>query len=154
MLASAKSYNRVNDQLEIQTQSQMALNLIQEYVIDCTGPIGNNQDELFIFRNQINEESNGKAEYEAVVFKVLDEELQIATDAKITRTVNENGKMSYINTDYGNFFKVTDYVKKFSVSFDEKPIIIIELSMEKRKASYTGEMRTALRNKPPQVVIS
>lgn len=169
MLASAKSYNKVNDRLEIQNQSQAALNLIEEYVIDCNlgvsfvgssyvkDGISYPTGTLYI----LNEEENG--DYTVHIFKLgSDEILRYAevtvTDANVVKdAVTGQITLSFSEPEG---YKVTDKAVTFSVSYtpDAKTLEIgtvdITLGMIKRSANYEGTINIALRNKPVVVTVN
>lgn len=172
MLASAKTYNKVNDRLEIQNQSQAALNLIEEYVIDCNLGISFvPSDEDYVKDGKsyptgtlyiLDEEENGEdIEYTVHIFKLgSDEVLRYAETSATPKTNLETGEIESFSFSEPVGDKVTDKAVEFSVSYTpnaktfEISTINITLGMIKRSAEYSGTINIALRNKPVAVTMA
>lgn len=166
MLAAAKSYNKVNDRLEIQNQSQAALNLIEEYVIDSNLGMSFKQGVDYTKDGKsyntgtlyILNENNGS--YTVHIFKLgSDEILRYAEVTTVNANTDATGKITVSFTEPEGY-KVTDKAVEFSVSYtpDAKTLEIgtvdITLGMIKRSAEYSGTINIALRNKPVQVNVT
>lgn len=170
MIAAAKSYNKVNDRLEIQSQSQAALNLIEEYVIDCNLGISFESGANYVKDGKsyptgtlyiLNEEENGN--YTVHIFKLgSDEVLRYAevtvTDDDVTKDATTGEITLSFSEPAGD--KVTDKAVEFSVSYTpdsetrEIGTVNITLGMIKRSAEYEGTINIALRNKPVEVSVN
>lgn len=162
MLASTKSYNRVNDRIEVQTKSQMALNLVAEYVIDCTGGLcfDADADTLYIFGTPYISGGNTICDVDIFRLNTTDKILEYAETTATQGTIDEDGVIHYAADAPAEYYEVARKVVDFDVVTPdytaEKVSYTVNttIGMMQRSANYMGEMRTALRNKPPQVVIS
>ena len=182
MLTSAKSYNKVNDRLEIQTQSQMALNLIEEYVIDCAGgflvdsstydiDVDDEEtityfcDTLYVLGAPAVSENDKTTTCNVIVFRLdtASGVLQYGEDATatLTKTDETNGTSTYecsVDASSTKFYAVTDKVVSFNVTKNEingKTVSsAISLEMKNRSADYLETKNIALRNRPATITLS
>ena len=167
MLAGAKSYNKVNDRLEIQNQSQMALNLIEEYVIDCAGGIYFDENTLYILRapTTITSEDVEVTSCDLDIFRLSSEDdvLRYAeATAELEALDEEAGILKYRFTlpDESAFYEVTKNVSVFDVKVETDASELytisaeITLGLKNRSADYEGTKKVALRNRPGLVTIS
>lgn len=172
MLSSAKSYTRINDRIEVQEQSRMALNLIQEYVIDCNGGIcftpaqytkdGTQYDcgTLYILGTPTT--LNGETTCSVDVFRLdtASSELQYGTTtAKQTSVDEDNHKIYYQFSTPSKYYKVSDKTLAFSVVPDydgdnKTTSATITVGMKNRSATYSGVINLALRNEPAFAAVS
>lgn len=175
MLASAKSYNKVNDRLEIQNQSQMALNLIEEYVIDSAGGIffdTKNDDSfevntLYILEAPTTTISQGAevTTCDVDVFRLSAEDnvLKYArASAELQSVDEETGIAIYQLTLPGEtgFYEVTKDALVFNAITENDGSGLytisakITLGLKNRSAEYEGAINVALRNRPAVITIS
>lgn len=161
MLTSAKSYNKVNDRLEIQTQSQMALNLIEEYVIDSVGGIcfDKNSKTLYTLREPTIEDVGGEKKTSCIadVFR-FSTEGNVLSYTKVCGEKTGDTEYRFTLPDESEFYEVTKDVGDFNVDLKkDKPDTIsatISLNMKNRSAKYEGSINIALRNRPPTIKLS
>jgi prepilin-type N-terminal cleavage/methylation domain-containing protein len=163
MLASAKTYNKVNDRLEIQNQSQAALNLIEEYVIDCNLGISFVPSDEDYVKDGISYptgtlyilDQTGVNSYTVHIFKLgSDETLRYAEVTSVTANKDVTGEITSYSFSEPTGDKVTDKAVEFTASYTpdtetlEIGTVNITLGMIKRSATYEGTINIALRNKP------
>lgn len=172
MLSGAKSYTKINDRIEIQEQSQRALNLIEEYVVDCNGGLyfspaeytqgGNtyNCGTLYILGTPTKVGSDTSCSVDVFRLDTANGELQYGTTTANQTSIDEdtNTAIYQFNTP-SKFYKVSDKALDFSVNTiyngDNKAISAdIEIGMKNRSASYSGGITVALRNTPGYVSVS
>ena len=167
MLAGAKSYNKVNDRLEIQNQSQMALNLIEEYVIDSVGGIYFDVNTLYILRAPTTTTFEGVEVTSCVVdvFRLnkADHVLRYAEASAELEALDEKTGISVYDLtlpEESKFYELTKDVQLFEVQMENDGDGIytisaeITLGLKNRSADYEGTKKVALRNRPGLVTIS
>lgn len=161
MLASAKSFNKVNDRVEIQGASQAALNLLEEYAIDCSGGIAfmDSSSSLYIFgaAETTGEETNCNVD----IFRLNEGVLEYGkTEATLTDfdEVTNTATYSFTTPADSAFYKVAAKTVNFAVTLSEKNNAVssveIMIGMKNRSADYSGSKNIALRNTPPKVDLS
>ena len=148
MLAASHSYTSVTGRLDLELQSQLTMNQLHEYIIDCNAGLYYKNNTVYI----INKETDGS--YTANVF-------QYKTDGSIyygkgTAQLVSSGTFScaVTGTDL-----LTDKVTDFSVtprSTDGATVssALISVAFKNRSASCSGVQIVALRNNPPITVVS
>lgn len=174
MLASAKSYNKVNDRAEIQERSRTALNLLEEYVIDCNGGIAIENtsyekdgesyacDTLYIFGTPT---TAGDVTSSKVDIFRLDDAESVLEYGSTTATqtafdvVNNTASYSFAISS-SDFYKVAEKTVNFDVAqtynYRERAIsgVKITIGMNNRSADYSGSKNIALRNTPPKADVT
>lgn len=158
MMVGAKSFNTVNDRLDIQLQSQLASKQITEYIIDCNAGICTSADGKTIY--VLNEEN---AVYTVHIFKTDAETIKYgqqiavydATNKKFTFTDLADSELTG-NIDTGGMQIILKDAVGEAITQLGAPVSVAELSIQfyKRSAKYTVTKNITLRNKPQLVKIN
>jgi len=143
MVAGSRSYSSVMNRLNLNFESQLAMNQVSDYIIDCNACLYYRNDMLYI----VNKNSDGT--YTANLF-------EYRADGGIyygTGTAN-------LNISTGNFIcSVTpnDLLTRDVTEFSVVPITsdgvnvtsaAVTINFAKGSATYDGVKKVALRNKP------
>lgn len=156
MLASSKSYNKVNDRLDVQLQAQLAANQISEFAIDCNAGIAKTDTALYIINETtINETAPRK--FSVNVFSFVEKDGEILY-GKLDDVEMKDGVIKFTLTPKA---LLTDHITSFSVTEARGEgeaagikNLTLELGFEKRSARYTVSKTLALRNKPALFTIT
>lgn len=148
MLGASHSYSSVSAKMDLQLQSQLTMNQLREYIIDCNAGLYYKNNTVYI----INEEDDGS--YTANVF-------QYKSDGCIyygKGSANLTGSGTFTCTVAGTDL-LADEVTSFSVtpkSTDGANVssAVISISFKNNSASCSGVQTVALRNNPPLAVVS
>lgn len=158
MLTSARTYTSVNNNLSLQTESQLASNQLSNYLIDCNEAVGMTNSNTLVI---INEDSNTTdAIYTAYVFE-FDSSAKELNYGKttVTKVVNAQGAVTYsgslddVATDL-----ISKDVKSFTVTLNsnsDNNITSVDytLDMENRTKELTVSKTVALRNSPQRAAL-
>ncbi|MEG1492476.1 MAG: prepilin-type N-terminal cleavage/methylation domain-containing protein [Oscillospiraceae bacterium] len=161
MVAGSKSYNSVNDALNLQMQSQLTANHITEYIIDSSAGIAFNSstNTLYIINEYPPIPPDTDPTYTAHVFKYADGKINYGKgSARRTETDVDGKKQISFNCSVDPADLLTENVKAFSISLkktEQSKVTSAELSitLEKRGKVQTTTRTIALRNCPPMVEI-
>ena len=148
MLASSRSYTSVNNKLNLQLQSELTMNQLGDYVIDCNACLyfkaTTNSNTLYV----VDKIADGS--YTAHVFKY------VKASGNILYGTGDAKK----NPTSGAFtctVEPTDLLAENVTKFDVTPIssdalsvtsAVIEVTFDKNSVSYADKKTIALRNKP------
>lgn len=148
MLAASHSYTSVNGKMDLQLQSQLTMNQMREYIIDCNAGLYYKNNTVYI----INEETDGS--YTANVFQYKSDGCIYYGKGSANLISSGTFSCTVAGTDL-----LTDEVTSFSVtprSTDGANVssAAISIAFKNNSASYSGVQTVALRNNPPISVVS
>jgi len=154
MLAGARSYNTVTNQLNLDLQAQLAVNQISEYVIDCSAGLYFRNGKLYVLNEDPAPDTLGNTTYTAHVFQLTDGSIKYGTGAAAKSTTDGTFSCSVTAADL-----LVKNVTGFSVtqiSSDGVNVtsVRISLNLANNSATYSGIKTIALRNKPAITVVS
>lgn len=154
MLAGSRSYATVSNKLNLQLQSELTMNQLGDYIIDCNACLyfkaTTNSNTLFV----IDEKADGS--YIAHVFKYV----------KASGSILYGNGVATKNSTSGAFsctVEPADLLAENVTKFDVTPIssdalsvtsAVIEVTFEKNSVPSTDKKTIALRNKPLIAVVS
>jgi len=142
LLAGTRSYTKVNYAVRLQYETQLAMNQIQSYVMNCSRGIAWDGSKLYVDGSGTDDTALKEISYDAANKKLL----------LGSGTASEAG----IQTTALNL--MAEHVTGLTVEFNQSlssnvktataQWVKITLTMESGGRSYTGEQTIALRNKP------
>ena len=154
MISGSKSYETVNGRVNLQMDSQLTMNFINEYLIDCDTAVYSDGSNMLCL---INEAPAG--EYIAYVFQFIDADNTLYFSKSVSVTPNADGSFA-CEMDAPEV--LSDKVGSFSVA----PSIIIDgnttrvgsvdttLSFKNSSTNKTFSQTVSLRNKPKSAIIT
>jgi len=107
MLSGTKSYSNINSRVDLQTNSQLTMNFLEEYLIDCDEAFYNSADSLYII-------NKATVDYTAYVFQYDSSKKSIFFKQG---TAKKNADGSYTCTLESPAL-LTDLAESFSISRD------------------------------------
>ncbi len=144
MLAGSRSYSSVTSRLNLDVQSQLSLNQLESYIIDCNAGLYYADNTLYIF----NKGTSG-TQYDVHVFKYDDASNQIKygygknaanlVGGSFTCTVTASDLLAENVTAF-SVTTVSDGTRLISAS--------VSLSMTSNSSSIDAQKTIALRNRP------
>jgi len=150
MLTGALSFNRVNDNADMQIKSDITMNQLSEYLMNCSAGIAFKNDTLYI----INNDDSGGA-YTANIFQFKADNCIYFTS--VPAVLLSNGSFSCVFTASDI---LTKNMQSFSVNLvsntagDSAVCAKIEASFSYDGRTLTSDRTVALRNLPPLITIS
>ncbi len=160
MMASAKSFNTVNDRLDLQLQAQLTSNQLSEYLVDCTGGICTSADGKAVYI--LNREPSGGADYTVHIFKQVENRINYGRQAATYNAATQKYTFTDLADSELSAFLQADGVQLLlkdaqgnTVTQPGSPVASVELSLrfEKRSAKYSVTKNIALRNLPPLITV-
>lgn len=148
MLGASRSYTSVSGKMDLQLQSQLTMNQLREYIIDCNAGLYYKNNTVYI----INKESDGS--YTANVFQYKSDGCIYYGKGPATLTGSGTFSCTVTGTDL-----LADGVTSFSVtpkSSDGANVssAAISITFKNNSATCNGVQTVALRNTPPLAVVS
>lgn len=159
MVSGTRGFSSVSSNVSLQYKSQLAMNYIQEYVIDCNTGICFDDNTLYVLDAEtVTDEETGDdvVVYTAHVFKYVGSDKAIYYMKSIA-TPQATGEYSFTVSDPDPLTDLlTDGVSSFSVAFsgtEQVSEATVSIDFFIRNRTYSGTQTIALRNRPPQVTV-
>ena len=152
MIAGLRSYNLVTERLNLQLESQLVMNQLGEYIIDCNAGICFLNNTLYVIEEKKN--MDGTITYTANVF-------QYKPDGCIYYG-NGTATKNSLASEFTCTVTATDLLVEDITSFSVTPVsangatdssAIVSISIKKNNSSFSGKKIFALRNNPAIVTI-
>ncbi len=144
MLAGSRSYSTVTNRLNLDVQSQLALNQLESYIIDCNTGLYYADDTLYVFNK-----GSSDTQYDVHILKYDDASNQIKygfgkdsanlVGGNFTCTVTA-GDLLAENVTAFSVTTVSDGTRLTSAT--------VSLELTSNSASFDGHRTIALRNRP------
>ncbi|PKM72352.1 MAG: hypothetical protein CVU91_10155 [Firmicutes bacterium HGW-Firmicutes-16] len=144
MLAGSRSYSTVTNRLNLNVQSQLALNQLESYIIDCNAGLYYADNTLYIFNR-----GSSDTQYDVHVFKYDDASKQIkyGYGKNSANLVGGNFSCTVTAEDL-----LAENVTAFSVTTVSDGTRLtsatVSLVLTSNSASFNAQKTIALRNKP------
>ena len=154
MISGSKSYETVNGRINLQMDSQLTLNFINEYLIDCDTAVYSDGSNMLCI---IDKASGGG--YNAYVFRYIDTDTTLYFSKSVSVTPNADGSFACV---MGTPEILSDMVDSFLVTLgiivDENTTRVgsvkMELSFNNSSTNKTFSHTVSLRNKPKSAIIT
>lgn len=154
MISGSKSYETVNGRVTLQMDSQLTMNFINEYLIDCDTAVYSDGSSMLCLIDKIS--SGG---YTAYVFRYIDADNTLYFSQSISVTPNADGSFA---CSMGTPEILSDMVDSFSVAtgiiIDENTTRVgsvdTTLSFKNFSTYKTFSQKVSLRNKPKSAIIT
>jgi prepilin-type N-terminal cleavage/methylation domain-containing protein len=144
---SSNTYSKIATDINLQYESQLAMNQLQEYIIDCNACIGVNSggDTLYV----INKTDDSHYEAYKFVKNADTDELYFYNKTIETSDFNPADPGNYAFTD-GTGELMSSYVKDFSAAVADSSVIVT-MKYGSGSETYNGRQTFALRNQVPNI---
>lgn len=143
MVAGSRSYSSMTNRVNLDFESQLAMNQVSDYIIDCNACLYYKNDTLYV----INKNSDGT--YTANYFQYnADGGIYFGTSSASYSSATNIYLCTVTPTD----LLTTDVTEFLVVPISSDGVNVtsaaVTINFSKGSATYNGEKRVALRNKP------
>ncbi|NCB51810.1 MAG: type II secretion system protein [Clostridia bacterium] len=160
MVSGTRGFSSVSSNVSLQYKSQLAMNYIQEYVIDCNTGICFQNNTLYVIDSET--VTNAETGDDEIVFNVHIFKYVSGDEAiyymESTATYQATGEYSFTVSDPDPLTDLlTDGVSSFSVSLSgisQVSEATVSIDFFLRSRTFSGSQTIALRNLPPQVIVT
>lgn len=150
MTTGAGAYRSVYGTVSLQTNSQITMNQLQEYLVSCNGGVCVEKDSgkttLYVLDTAASDSGATLTEH---IFN-LDSGTQQITYSRKKAAVPESGNLSWTTDADAEVISgnVTDFQVKLNASANQADAATVSITMKKLGKTYSGTQIISLRNTP------
>ena len=141
MVSGSGAYRSVSSSVDLQIESQTAMNQIRDYAVDCSAGICSADGKLFVLDRET--AADGAVTWTEHIFSVTADGLEYTR--KTTVQAADTEKTVTVSTEGG---LISGRAESMTVTALTSGSVSIRLTFRQQSRTYTGEETMALRNTP------
>jgi len=155
MMTGALSFNRINNNVDLQIKSDITMNQLSKYLMNCSAGVSFKNNTLFVVNEDASAGSDGKTGYTAKIFQLKDD--HCIYFVSVPAVMESDGSFSCVYTASDLLAKNTQSLNISLVSNTDGASVVsakIEAVFSYAGNSLTSGRTVALRNHPLLITIS